>query len=51
MEDYGQMATSMPDGFRAEAVHNNKAVIQAEYKHKSRLVICGNFASWGEGPT
>ena len=22
--------------------------VQAEYKHKSRLVICGNFASWGE---
>ena len=25
--------------------------IQAEYKHKSRLVICGNFASWGEHST
>ena len=25
--------------------------VQAEYKHKSRLVICGNFASWGEHPT
>ena len=24
---------------------------QAEYKHKSRLVICGNFASWGEHST
>ena len=22
--------------------------VQEEYKHKSRLVICGNFASWGE---
>ena len=22
--------------------------VQAEYKHKSRLVICGNFASWGD---
>ena len=25
--------------------------IQAEYKHKTRLVICGNFASWGEHST
>ena len=25
--------------------------VQAEYKHKSRLVICGNFASWGEHST
>ena len=25
--------------------------IQEEYKHKSRLVICGNFASWGEHST
>ena len=25
--------------------------IQGEYKHKSRLVICGNFASWGEHST
>ena len=22
--------------------------VQEEYKHKSRLVTCGNFASWGE---
>ena len=25
--------------------------VQAEFKHKSRLVICGNFASWGEHST
>ena len=25
--------------------------VQADYKHKSRLVICGNFASWGEHST
>ena len=25
--------------------------VQAEYKRKSRLVICGNFASWGEHST
>ena len=25
--------------------------VQAEYKHKSRLVIYGNFASWGEQST
>ena len=25
--------------------------VNAEYKHKSRLVICGNFASWGEPST
>ena len=25
--------------------------VQKEYKHKSRLVICGNFASWGEHST
>ena len=25
--------------------------VQAEYKHKSRMVICGNFASWGEHST
>ena len=25
--------------------------VQANYKHKSRLVICGNFASWGEHST
>ena len=25
--------------------------VQAEYKHKSRLVICGNFTSWGEHST
>ena len=25
--------------------------IQEEYKHKSRLVICGNFATWGEHST
>ena len=25
--------------------------VQEEYKHKSRLVICGNFASWGEHST
>ena len=25
--------------------------VQAEYKHKSRWVICGNFASWGEHST
>ena len=25
--------------------------VQADYKHKSRLVICGNFASWGERST
>ena len=25
--------------------------IQAEFKHKSRLVVCGNFASWGEHST
>ena len=25
--------------------------IQEDYRHKSRLVICGNFASWGEHST
>ena len=25
--------------------------VQADYKHKSRLVICSNFASWGEHST
>ena len=25
--------------------------VQGEYKHKSRLVICGNFASWGQHST
>ena len=25
--------------------------VQADYKHKSRLVICGNFAAWGEHST
>ena len=25
--------------------------IQDEYKHKSRMVICGNFATWGEHST
>ena len=25
--------------------------VQEDYKHKSRLVICGNFASWGEHST
>ena len=25
--------------------------VQEEYKHKSRLVICGNFALWGEHST
>ena len=25
--------------------------VQADYKHKSRLVICGNFAAWGAHST
>ena len=25
--------------------------VQADYKHKRQLVICGNFASWGEHST
>ena len=25
--------------------------VQEDYKHRSRLVICGNFASWGEHST
>ena len=25
--------------------------VQEDYKHKSRLVICGNFAAWGEHST
>ena len=25
--------------------------VQADYRHKSRLVICGNFAAWGEHST
>ena len=25
--------------------------VHEEYKHKSRLVICGNFATWGEHST
>ena len=33
---------------RSQQVGDN---VQEEYKHKSRLVICGNFASWGEHST
>ena len=54
MEESRQMATSMPDGICSEAtdaVQQQGDDVQAEYKHKSRLVICGNFASWGEHST
>ena len=46
---------SMPNGIRVETTDTVTADgdddVQAEYKHKSRLVICGNFASWGEHST
>ena len=48
------MAFTMSDGFVLKPLTQSQQQgndIQAEYKHKSRLVICGNFASWGEHST
>ena len=43
------MASPVSDGFRSEAFDSND--VDQDYKHKSRLVICGNFAAWGEHAT
>ena len=32
-------------------VQQNEDYENQDYKHKSRLVICGNFAAWGEHST
>ena len=47
IEESRQVASTLSNGLRPQTIDSNPA----DYKHKSRLVICGNFAAWGEHST
>ena len=54
MEESRQMASPVSDGFVLKPLTQAQQTeddVQRDYKHKSRLVICGNFAAWGEHST
>ena len=54
MEESRQMASTVSDGLCSEATDSitaDREDVQQDYKHQSRLVICGNFAAWGEHST